>query len=533
MRWKVRYISVFSGIEAATVAWEPLGWEPVAFCEIDTFPSAVLAHRFPNVPNLGDITRVDWSEYYGEVDLIVGGSPCQSFSIAGKREGLKGESGLMFEYIRAVREVMPRYFIWENVPGALSCEKGAAFGQLLREMDALGYGLAWRVLDAQFFDVAQRRERVFLVGCLGDAERAAEILFEQESLRWDSTSSREKREELAARAKRGAGGSFLPINTMVATRGGKLGRGTGFGIGENGEAQFTLSTAHSHGVAYCINTLDVPAVAAGFKYHQGAKAGNIGYVEEQSPTMTADQHPPAAVYKQNENVDTLVYNQRQITSQTNRSVTKWKDPCHCIASTDGATEAILKEKAYTLKIRSGCEGGGKGPLIQEDVSATLATNMDQTLFQPANILCLNDQGGSVMDYSYEIGPTLRAQTHGHEPIVISRAAFSQGVNAKYDPHIEHAEVMDTLVARGSHGLGVGLPMQVRKLTPKECERLQGFPDGWTEIPYRGKPADKCPDTPRYKALGNSMAVPVMRWIGERIDMVELALQPLLPGRFNG
>ena len=107
----MRYISLFSGIEAATVAWEPLGWEPVAFCEIDEFPSAVLEYRFPNVPNLGDITKVDWSDYVGSADVIVGGSPCQSFSVAGKREGLKGESGLMFEYIRAVREVRPRWFI--------------------------------------------------------------------------------------------------------------------------------------------------------------------------------------------------------------------------------------------------------------------------------------------------------------------------------------------------------------------------------------------------------------------------------------
>lgn len=197
----MKYISLFSGIEAATVAWHDLGWEPVAFCEIDEFPSAVLAHRFPNVPNLGDITKVDWSDYVGSVDLIVGGSPCQSFSISGKREGLAGESGLMFEYIRAVREIRPRYFIWENVPGALSSEKGDAFRQLLSEMDECGYGLAWRVLDAQFFGVAQRRRRVFLVGSLG-SQRAAEILFEPDSLRWDHPSSREKRQDLTRAAER-------------------------------------------------------------------------------------------------------------------------------------------------------------------------------------------------------------------------------------------------------------------------------------------------------------------------------------------
>ena len=163
----MRYVSVFSGVEAATLAWDQLGWEPVAFSEIDPFPSAVLAERFPDIPNLGDITQIDWSEI-GPVGLVVGGSPCQSFSVAGKREGLAGASGLMFEYIRCVRELRPRWFVWENVPGALSSEGGAAFGQLLTEMDDIGYGLAWRVLDAQFFGVAQRRRRVFLVGSLGD-----------------------------------------------------------------------------------------------------------------------------------------------------------------------------------------------------------------------------------------------------------------------------------------------------------------------------------------------------------------------------
>lgn len=205
----MRYISIFSGIEAASVAWGPLGWDPVAFSEVDPFPCAVLKERFPSVPNLGDVSLVDWSEYRGSVDVVVGGSPCQSFSIAGKREGLAGESGLMFEYIRCVREIMPRYFVWENVPGALSSEKGAAFGQLLSEMDDLGYGLAWRVLDAQFFGVAQRRRRVFLVGSLGD-QRAAEILFEPDSLRWDHPSSREKRQELTRaagqRAEESSGG---------------------------------------------------------------------------------------------------------------------------------------------------------------------------------------------------------------------------------------------------------------------------------------------------------------------------------------
>lgn len=166
----MKYYSVFSGVEAATLAWEPLGWEPLLFCEIDEFPSAVLKHRWPNVPNLGDIKAVNWKsaiKTFGRPDLIVGGSPCQSFSVAGTRTGLDGESGLMWEYVRAVRDVRPDWILWENVPGALSSSHGEDFRCLLESLDALGYGLAWRVLDAQFFGVPQRRERLFLVGNLG------------------------------------------------------------------------------------------------------------------------------------------------------------------------------------------------------------------------------------------------------------------------------------------------------------------------------------------------------------------------------
>ena len=202
----MRYYSIFSGIEAASVAWGPLKWTPLLFSEIDEFPSAVLKERFPNVPNLGDITKINWKEAvrdFGKPDLVVGGSPCQSFSIAGSRTGLDGASGLMWEYVRCVREVKPDWILWENVPGTLSSSNGEDFRCLLEALDALGYGLAWRVLDAQFFGVAQRRERLFLVGRLGDPDGPCEVLFESESLRWDTPTSREKRKELAA----GAGGS--------------------------------------------------------------------------------------------------------------------------------------------------------------------------------------------------------------------------------------------------------------------------------------------------------------------------------------
>ena len=370
MTWRAYYVSTFSGIEAATVAWAPLGWVPVCFSEIGPFPSAVLAERFPSVPNLGDITRIDWSDLSGFVDVVVGGSPCQSFSVAGRREGLEGESGLMWEYVRAVQEIRPEWLVWENVPGALSSSNGEDFGCLLRSLDALGYGLAWRVLDAQFFGVAQRRERLFLVGRIGDPSGPCEVLFESESLSWGAQSSREKREALAAGAGRD------------------------------------------------------PA-SAGFGCKTRAGAGTIGYAEECGPTIASAR----------------------------------------------AGAAVLCMGDATSKAS-----------IDEDMCGTLKAHNSKEL--PIVAFAANQRG------------ELRMQ--GGDGTVVGAIPASQS---------------------GKQVQGVTDGYAVRRLTPRECERLQGFPDDWTLVPYRGKPAEECPDTPRYRAIGNSMAVPVMRWIGKRIQEV--------------
>ena len=412
----MRYYSIFSGIEAASVAWGPLGWTPLLFSEVDEFPSAVLVERYPDVPNLGDITKINWKKAvksYGKPDIVVGGSPCQSFSVAGTRTGLDGASGLMWEYVRAVRDVKPRWLLWENVPGALSSSHGEDFRCLLEALDACGYGLAWRVLDAQFFGVAQRRERVFLVGRLGDVEGPCEVLFEPESLRWDTPTSREKRKALAA----GAGGG---------------------------------------------------AACAGFGYKASPSAGNIGYEPEQAPTVLAERN------------DAAVCIQGDIArgAHMGQNEKGWSDDGSCY------TLDTMDVPAVTLKIRGGCDGGGKGPMVTEDMSCTLGCRNDQTVFEPAAFAA--NQRGEVrlQGGDGDVTGAIPANTSGKQ------------VNGVVDGYA------------------------VRRLTPRECERLQGFPDDWTLIPYKGNPADECPDTPRYKAIGNSMAVPVMRWIGERIEAAE-------------
>jgi DNA (cytosine-5)-methyltransferase 1 len=218
----MRFGSVCSGIEAASVAWHPLGWKPQWFSEIDKFPSAVLAHHYPDVPNLGDMTQFkEWPN--DPIELLVGGTPCQSFSIAGLRKGLDDPRGnLMLTYLAIAERYAPRWIVWENVPGVLSSNGGRDFGTFLAALGQIGYGFAFRVLDAQYFGVAQRRRRVFVVGYLGDWRRAAAVLFERESLSGHPAPSREAREEIAQCITTRTGSAYdpttetLPISAPIA-----------------------------------------------------------------------------------------------------------------------------------------------------------------------------------------------------------------------------------------------------------------------------------------------------------------------------
>ena len=409
----MNYLSVCSGIEAATCAWHDLGWKPVGFSEIEPFPSAVLKHHYPNTPNLGDMTKYkEWN--LESVNLLVGGTPCQSFSVAGLRKGLEDPRGnLALTYVGILDKFRPKWCIWENVPGVLSSNGGRDFGSFLGALAELGYGFAYRVLDAQNFGVPQRRRRVFVVGCLGDWESAAKVLFESDCLSGDNKKSRVKRQATTTYSE----------------------RGVAYG-GSDGECADTVTSKWAKG--------------------SGGPSGN------ECGLFVAHK-----VYE---------------THPADSRVKEMGDVCQTVTSRWGT-------------------GGGNVPLVQaysirEDAKAN---NFSAT--------------------PLEVTPALQAmqpsvQSHHAQTFVVDRAAFNQGANALYEPRIEEAEVMPTLVSKGPHA--VMNHMAVRRLTPRECERLQGFKDDYTVIPWK---KGESPDGHRYKALGNSMAVPVMKWIGERINEI--------------
>jgi len=244
----MRYLSVCSGIEAATVAWHPLGWTPVAFSEIEKFPCQVLAHHYPHVPNRGDIKQFeDWPN--DPIGLLVGGTPCQSFSIAGMRQGLDDPRGqLMLVYLEIVRRYRPRWIVWENVPGVLSANKGRDFGAFVGALGHLGYGWSYRVLDAQWFGVPQRRKRVFLVGCFGNPASAAKVLFESESLRRDITPRPEAREEIARRTREGIASGGERMSAPATFMHQAAGKQTS--LGYSVEICNTLSSSTTPAVSY-------------------------------------------------------------------------------------------------------------------------------------------------------------------------------------------------------------------------------------------------------------------------------------------
>ncbi|MFQ1995581.1 DNA cytosine methyltransferase [Aeromonas veronii] len=436
------YGSVCSGVEAASLAWEPLGWNPAWFAEIEPFPSAVLAHHWPHVTNLGDMTKIATAVLKGDVvapDILVGGTPCQAFSVAGAREGLADDRGfLTIKYVelanaidqkRAAAGAVPCITVWENVPGVLS-SKDNAFGAFLgflagedcelvppgKKWENAGCvlgpqrAIAWRILDAQYFGVAQRRRRVFVVASAREGFDPAKVLFECEGVRRDSAPSREAGENSAASA------------------------GAGFKVGSHwdgdGYAHPTLSQSHNTGGIWASNQELFSQRGAGL-----VPAGSGAYDNQGQAGHLIAQHL---------DVDCI----GTLTAGFGKVGAPEVDAYTCIP--------WASHVAGTLN----ANGKAAGSATQQDAEAGM----------------LVVHGTQDPDTNIELAHTI-GRNQGQENAVLVKG--------------------------------------VRRLTPVECERLQGFPDGHTDVPYRGKPAA---DGPRYKAIGNSMARPCMEFIGLRIDL---------------
>ncbi len=428
---EMRYFSLCSGIEAATVAWAPLGWRPLAFAEIDPFCCALLQNRFPEVPNLGDITRINGKEAVsrcGMPDVLVAGTPCQSFSVAGRRLGLDDPRGnVTLHFLRLAGEIRPQWIVWENVPGVLSIDGGETFRQIVAALDEFGYGLAWRVLDAQYFGVPQRRRRVFLVGRLGDWRGPAEVLLDPEGGPRDPHP-----------------GCEAPENDTGA---GEIGSGVGGGerrIASTLEANY--HRRHSGSDFLNLVACRCPVGPVSHKWHKGA-GGPSG----------------------DECQNLVAFSVR--TAQTSANgIGVQEDAAHCLDGAHG--QAVVFETRFVRNGRGAPEETCP-PLKAQNGRSGKGDGAPVVVFTSAGV-------------------------DGRRPMPVSRLA--------------HALTLQEAKS-GDQSQRIVSGWHVRRFTPRECERLQGFPDDWTLIEWRGKPAS---DTQRYKAIGNSMAVPVVRWIGSRI-----------------
>jgi DNA (cytosine-5)-methyltransferase 1 len=552
----MKYLSVCSGIEAATSAWHHMGWEPVAFSEIDAFPSAVLKHHYPTVPNLGDMSKFkEWN--LGTIDLLVGGTPCQSFSVAGLRKGLDDPRGnLMLTFGAIARHLSPRWLVWENVPGVLSSNGGKDFGAFLGMLGELGYGFAYRVLDAQYFGVAQRRRRVFVVGCLGNWRDAAAVLFELASLSGNPPPRREKREGTTAGSPTSPqyGGSNRDTADTVTSKwakgsGGPAGNECGLFVAQPIDVPEVMSTLLSStaGVSRPGNASTEHETYIPVAYRKSKRAQSADDDEswvQDGVANTINLFDQGDIRTTHAVVQTIPIHDKATRHQgggdtrngdgsgNGLGVGKPGDPCptltagdkHAIAFTSEQTPKVSSDLAHTLTNTTfkhnqmvAFSSNMSVPDCQIDVSPTLKLGGKGGGNPPA-IAFNGDQSEKTrsMGESIEHTPTLRADGPCHV------ATMALGTDC-YNGAIT-GDVAATMGTPGSSvnasGPTVMQSMAVRRLTPRECERLQGFPDDHTLIPWRGKDAPQCPDGPRYKALGNSMAVPVMRWIGERIRMVD-------------
>lgn len=511
----------------------------------------------------------------------------QDLSIAGKRAGLAGaRSGLYMEQIRIIKEmrerdrrmgrtgefVRPRYMVWENVPGAFSSNGGKDFAAVLEEAiriaepeapdievpekgwntwggyhDEMGgrWSVAWRVLDAQHWGVPQRRRRIALVADFG-GDTAWEILFNRQSMSGYSAESGTAGEGPAAGAESGAGGAGKDAGSVICLQGNAIDRADTAGCNGKGWKE---------DVCYTLNTIDRPAVCAGFKLGNSEQARSIGYAEEQAPTLNAEcggnkpavlclndqggnvmgvSHDVSGTLRAQEHGHqpaVMAFDTTQITSKQNGSIPDFGKPCHTLNANAHVPCAVLDmshacdvirdcgEVAPSLQARMGT-GGNQIPLTYQKTTGTLSPGAHAGSYNG------QDAYNDMLVVSSEIHPALRAKAN--DPYRTDMAAYVASVDCRN--FREGGEINGTLQAKESEGQSLNLNntvrqnMVVRRLTPLECERLQGFPDGWTDIgdwvktDKRGRKikVKGSADSPRYKALGNSIALPPWKWLLKRL-----------------
>ena len=544
----MRYLSVCSGIEAVSVAWQPLGWEPAMFAEIDPFCCWLLRSRYrasrpqhmpgPNdapdrneakrraaairnivalpavgdVINAGDFTKIG-AEDVGTIDLLAGGTPCQSFSVAGKRAGLDDPRGnLTIEFARLADRIRPTWLVWENVPGVLSIDDGRTFGAFLGMLVQLGYGLAWRVLDAQFFGVPQRRRRVFVVGHLGNWRASAAVLFEFAGLSGYPPPRRETREDLApclsARTHGGGG-----LGTDFDLDGGLIQQAFG---GNNTSGPIDVSTAAnacataSGRIDFETETFIVHSLSSeGFDASEDGTGRGVPLIAGTLSTRYGDAS--GRDLSDSSAILPVAFNLR---GREGGAMPEVSDSASLRASAGGSTNSYI---AFSAKDH-GADADEIAPTLRgmgHDASHANGGGQLAIAFT-----FHGSDGTATIASSTDVAGSLRTRAPGSIENSSTTAVLQEQSVASPMPPSYGEQAGSSNVSSGSPNL-FHAPMAVRRLTPRECERLQGFPDDYTLVEYRGKLAA---DGPRYRSLGNSMAVPVMRWIGERIAAVDAILR---------
>ncbi len=572
----MRYASVCSGVEAASLAWMPLGWEAVFFAEIEPFPCAVLKERFPGVPNLGDMTEIKGEKYYGTVDLLVGGTPCQGFSVAGKQGGLNdSRSALCLAYCGLLETMRPRWFVWENVPGVFSTNQGDDFRAFLGKIDEIGYSVAWRVLDAQYVRVdgypravPQRRRRVFVVGYLGDWRYPASVLFEPEGVHRDTPPRRTKRQSASAGseggsastvwwdgsqkadtltrtsdqqfiksvevsqsivARMGTGGNNLPlvqecfpINSMVIGKNVKVGDRQTTGIGNAGDPLPTISSAHHHAVVVAENII-------GRKENTGANGTgaqvDLAYTQNAAGVMGVSVNTSVRRLLPVEcerlmgfpEVDVL-----EIGKMTKDEFIAWEiSTGNIVVDTENglvySTRTGGGRKAEEPILLKGCETP-TGYLV-----VSLREKEDKRQCRIHRIVWIAAHGippaGMTIDHIDNNKKNNRLDNLQLMTAVDnSMKAHSDGI-VGHKSKITEEQSNEIVTLYQEHAISIRKLAEVYGISKSRVHQLI-HRDNWTRIPWRGKSAEDCPDSPRYKACGNSMCVNVMRWIGLRIEKVE-------------